>query len=87
MIQGPGKEIYQVGMGGDKGHDGSEEKLYCQVSISAQYTLLSVQYTIRLLLNARRHCSLMTLPRCLVWRRTKIGSSLDTATMSAPLGL
>ena len=32
MIQGPGKEIYQVGMGGDKGHEGSEEKLYCQVS-------------------------------------------------------
>ena len=28
---GPGKEIFQAGMGGDKGHEGSEEKLYCQV--------------------------------------------------------
>ena len=28
---GPGKAIYKVGEAGKKGHEGSEEKLYCQV--------------------------------------------------------
>ena len=28
---GPGKEIYTVGAGGQKGQEGSEEKVYCQV--------------------------------------------------------
>lgn len=31
MHIGPGKEIYAKGAGGAKGHEGSEEKLYCQV--------------------------------------------------------
>ena len=42
---GPGKEIYTVGAGGQKGQEGSEEKLYCQVivickdSVNIVYTL------------------------------------------------
>ena len=31
FFAGPGKEIYTKGAGGAKGHDGGEEKLYCQV--------------------------------------------------------
>ena len=31
IFKGPGKEIYAKGAGGDKGQDGGEEKLYCQV--------------------------------------------------------
>ena len=31
MLSGPGKAIYKVGEAGKKGHDCSEEKLYCQV--------------------------------------------------------
>ena len=36
---GPGKEIYMKGAGGAKGHDGSDEKLYCQVAIEKRETL------------------------------------------------
>lgn len=35
-------------MGGDKGHEGSEEKLYCQVSVSAislVYSAISLVYS------------------------------------------
>ena len=44
---GPGKDIYTVGAAGDKGSDGSEEKLYCQVTntcISAILTIALATY-------------------------------------------
>ena len=44
---GPGKDIYTVGAAGDKGSDGSEEKLYCQVNhacISAILTIALATY-------------------------------------------
>lgn len=36
---GEGKAIYTVGAGGDKGNDGSEEKLYCQVVVERGETV------------------------------------------------
>jgi glutaredoxin 3 len=36
---GPGKAIYTVGAAGEKGHEGNEEKLYCQVAIEKKQTL------------------------------------------------
>ena len=33
LFAGPGKETYTKGAGGAKGHDGGEEKLYCQVHV------------------------------------------------------
>ncbi len=35
VLTGPGREIYKVGAGGEKGREGGEEKLYCQVVLSA----------------------------------------------------
>ena len=37
IFAGPGKEIYTKGAGGAKGHDGGEEKLYCQVCMWDYY--------------------------------------------------
>ena len=36
---GPRKEIYTKGAGGAKGHEGSDEKLYCHVAIEKRETL------------------------------------------------
>ncbi|XP_064389417.1 uncharacterized protein LOC135337418 isoform X1 [Halichondria panicea] len=37
--QSSGREIYMVGAGGEKGREGGEEKLYCQVTIEDKVTL------------------------------------------------
>lgn len=45
VFVGPGKDIYKVGIGGEKGDEGVTDKLYCQVSQSQLFVLHELKET------------------------------------------
>ncbi len=48
---GPGREIYKVGAGGEKGREGGEKKLYCQASAPSTLCSLALHYNDNFALN------------------------------------